>query len=132
MADEKKGGWLARNFKKAAIGALKLATVGVAAAVSWQLFLDPLFFLPIHDPTNVTMQAWVSFMNDSFGWIPDIVGATGDGGLLNTEFAQSVLEPYKGLSPMEMNNTNYADAISTTATQTTANNSLTGISLGNL
>ena len=97
------GEWsLTKTFKKAATWALKVATIGVAAAVCWQMFMDPLFFLPIHDPTNLTMQSWVAFMNDHFGWIPDMVGATGDGGLLNSDFAQSFLGEYRGISPQEM------------------------------
>lgn len=93
MADEaggKKKGWLSKAF----MGAVKLATIGVASAVAWQMFMDPLFFLPIHDPTNTTMQAWVALMNDWFGWIPELVGAEGGGGLLGSEFGQNLLEPY--------------------------------------
>lgn len=119
MADEKEGFSLSKVFKKVAVGALKLATIGLAAAVAWQLFLDPLFFLPIHDPTNTTMQAWVAMINDWFGWIPDLVGATGDGGLLHTDFMQDNLAPYMNqvatLSPAEV-----ATGASTTQTTTAA------------
>ena len=93
MATAEKGS-LTNVFTKVAMGALKLATIGVAAAVAWQLFLDPLFFLPIHDPTNVTAQAWVGMINHYFGWIPELTGMTGDGGLLHTEAAQNFLAPF--------------------------------------
>lgn len=91
MADEKKeSGFL----KKAFWFAVKTATVVLAANVAWQLLLDPLFFGPIHDPTNTTAQAFVALVKDWFGWIPDLTGMTGDGGLLHTELAQKWLAPY--------------------------------------
>lgn len=76
-------GSLTGMFNSLAIGALKLATIGLAAAVAWQMFLDPLFFLPIHDPTNVTAQAWMMFVNDYFSWIPRTVGLSKEPGLLS-------------------------------------------------
>ncbi len=90
MADENKGGLLTKIFT----GAVKLATVGFVAAVAWQLFLDPIFFPIFHDPTNATAQAFVSLIHESFSWIPDVIGLTGDGGLLNSQFAQNMLAPH--------------------------------------
>ncbi|MCE7886946.1 MAG: hypothetical protein DYH13_05510 [Alphaproteobacteria bacterium PRO2] len=62
--------------------AVKLATIGVAAAVAWQLFLDPLFFNIIHDPTNIIAQAWTEKINNLFGWIPQHAGVAHKPGLL--------------------------------------------------
>lgn len=78
MAEETKSGWLSDMFTKAA----KLVTVGVAAAVAWQLFLDPLFFNIIHDPTNIIAQAWTEKINNLFGWIPQHAGVAHEPGLL--------------------------------------------------
>ncbi len=75
----------------------KWAAFGFVAAVGWQVFLDPIFFPIFHDTTNATAQAFVSFINSSFDWIPDIVGLTGDGGLLNMDWAQNILEPHYDL-----------------------------------
>lgn len=88
--DKKEEGWLSKAFW----GAAKLVTIGLVSAVAWQIFLDPIFFPIFHDPTNTTAQAFVSMINTTFDWIPDLIGLTGDGGLLNTEFAQGMLEPY--------------------------------------
>jgi hypothetical protein len=91
MAEEKsEKGWLSKAFW----GAVKICTVVLAANVAWQLLLDPLFFTPIHDPMNETAQAFVGWVQDKFGWIPDMTGMTGNGGLLHTDFAQGVLAPY--------------------------------------
>ena len=90
MAEETKRGWLTKTF----IGAAKLATIGLAAAVAWQIFLDPIFFPIFHDTTNVTAMAWRGMLNDYFGWIPKVVGLSGDGGLLQSEFVQNALAPY--------------------------------------
>ena len=89
-------------LKRAFWGAVKLATVGLAAAVAWQVFLDPIFFPIFHDTTNTTAQATISLINDYFSWIPDLIGLTGDGGLLNTEFGQAALEPYYELNAPTM------------------------------
>lgn len=83
-----------KAFISAAIGAAKLATIGLAAAVAWQVFLDPIFFPIFHDTSNVTAQAFVHMIHESFSWIPEIIGLTGDGGFLNTEFMKSTLAPH--------------------------------------
>lgn len=94
MADENKGE-SKFSLKKIFNKAVEVVTIGLASAVCWQLFLDPLFFLPIHDPTNTTMQAWVKFMNEWFGWIPEAVGAKGEGGILHWDVVQdNILSPY--------------------------------------
>lgn len=77
----------------------KLAVVTVplmiAGAIFWQSVLDPIFFPAVHAAlTNPTMSAYMAFMQDSFSWVTDALGFTGNGGLLNTEFAQNILEPY--------------------------------------
>lgn len=92
--EKKKSGFLTKAFTYA----VKFATIGIASAVAWQLFLDPLFFQPIHDLTNLTAQAWVAFIQDKFAWIPNLTGMTGDGGLLHTSFAQALLKPYYALT----------------------------------
>lgn len=84
-------GLLTRVFTKA----VEIATIGLVAAVAWQVFLDPIFFPIFHDPTNLVAQSWVAFIRDSFGWIADLVGFTGDGGLMQTDFMEGVLAPYK-------------------------------------
>ncbi len=86
-------------LRKAFVGALKVATIGLLAAVAWQVFLDPIFFPIFHDPTNATAQALVSMIHTNFSWIPEMLGLTGGGGLLNTEFAQAALGPYYAPSP---------------------------------
>ena len=82
---------LSKMFTGLVVGGLKLATIGLFAAVAWQVFLDPIFFPIFHDVTNTTAQAWVHFIHQGFSWIPELLGLTGDGGLLNTEFMQRVL-----------------------------------------
>lgn len=72
-------GWL----KKAFMGAVKLATVGLVAAVAWQMFLDPLFFPIIHDTTNLVAQAWIMKVNSLFSWIPQHAGLAKTPGLLS-------------------------------------------------
>lgn len=79
---------------KAFISAAKLVTVGLAAAVAWQVFLDPIFFPIFHDTSNITAQAFVHMIHENFSWIPEIIGLTGDGGFLNTEFMKSTLAPH--------------------------------------
>jgi hypothetical protein len=76
-------GGLTSTFNKFAMGALKLATIGLCAAVFWQVLMDPIFFPLIHDPTNLNMQAWVMFVNDYLGWIPQILGFAKEPGLLS-------------------------------------------------
>lgn len=78
MAEEAKSGWLTNVF----MGAVKLATIGIAAAVAWQLFLDPLFFPIIHDTTNIIAQAWTMKINNLFSWIPQHAGVAHEPGLL--------------------------------------------------
>lgn len=84
-------GFLTKVFTKAA----ELATIGLLTAVAWQIFLDPIFFPIFHDPTNIIAQSWVSFIREHFGWISDLVGFTGGGGILNTDIAQSFLAPHQ-------------------------------------
>ncbi len=97
MAEESKKGFLRTAF----VGAAKLATIGLAAAVAWQIFLDPIFLPIFHDTSNVTAMAWRSMLNDYFGWIPKVIGLTGDGGLLQSQFAQSALSPYVSATPAQ-------------------------------
>ncbi|MGB4107794.1 MAG: hypothetical protein WBK55_08370 [Alphaproteobacteria bacterium] len=78
MAEETKSGWLSNVFW----GAVKLATVGLVAAVAWQMFLDPLFFPILHDPSNPVGQAWMHAINNYFGWIPQHAGLAKEPGLL--------------------------------------------------
>jgi hypothetical protein len=75
-------GGLSKTFNKVAWGAVKLATIGVIAAVAWQMFLDPMFFPLFHDTTNVVAQAWVMKINELFSWIPQTVGLAKTPGLL--------------------------------------------------
>lgn len=94
---EKKSGWLQKAFW----GAAKLVTVGVVAAVAWQVLLDPSFLPVFHDALNQNAQAWASLVRENFGEpITNFLGFTGDGGLLNTEFAQNILEPYMKKAPV--------------------------------
>ncbi len=91
-------GSLTNTFANAAgnlaMGALKLATIGLASAVAWQIFLDPIFFPIFHDTTNATAQAFVQMINEIFSWIPEMIGLTGESGFLNTDFMQNMLDPY--------------------------------------
>lgn len=82
----KQSGWLTKAF----MGAVKLATIGVAGAVAWQMFLDPLFFPVIHDTSNIIAQAWMMKMNSMFSWIPQHAGLAHEPGLL-TGFMKSFL-----------------------------------------
>lgn len=89
--DKKERGMLSKAFW----GAAKLATIGVVAAVAWQILLDPIFFPIIHNlPAYPDAAAWVDFVNDHTTFITDIIGFTGDGGLMQMDFMQAVLEPY--------------------------------------
>ena len=87
---------------KAFMGAVKLATVGFVAAIAWLVLMDPIFFPIFHDPTNATAQAFVSFIHEGFSWVPDVIGLTGDGGFLNTEFMRASLAPHYSATPMEV------------------------------
>lgn len=99
MAGEtKEQGWLTKAFM--AVG--KVITIGLISAIAWQIFLDPIFFPIFHDPTNTTAQAFVSMINSTFSWIPELIGLTGDGGLLNMDFMQSILEPFMDYTPQGM------------------------------
>lgn len=94
-AEGSKGGFsLGKTFNKVVWEGLKLVTIGVAAAVAWQVFLDPIFFPILHDAGNLIAQGWVNMIHSHFSFIPDAIGFTGDGGLLKTEFAQNILKPY--------------------------------------
>jgi hypothetical protein len=77
MAAEGKG-WLSKIF----MTVVKTVTIGLVAAVAWQIFLDPLFFPIIHDTTNVVAQAWMMKVNSMFGWIPQAAGLAKEPGLL--------------------------------------------------
>lgn len=63
--------------------AAKTVTIGLVAAVAWQMFLDPLFFPIIHDTTNIVAQAWMMKVNSLFSWIPQHVGLAKEPGLLS-------------------------------------------------
>ncbi len=78
MAEEKSSGWLTKVFK----AVVKTVTIGVIAAVAWQVFLDPLFFPLFHDTTNLIAQAWIVKDNAMFGWIPQHAGFSQTPGLL--------------------------------------------------
>lgn len=96
---------LTETFGKVILEGAKLATIGLVAAVAWQVFLDPIFFPIFHDATNLTSQAWVHTIHEMFSWIPDILGLTGDGGLLNTDIAQSFLaNGYEAVQPPTVEN----------------------------
>lgn len=73
---------------------VEVATIGLVCAVAWQIFLDPIFFPIFHDTTNATAQAFVHMIHSTFSWIPDLLGLTGNGGLLHTGPAQSLLQPF--------------------------------------
>lgn len=95
-ASEKKEGWLSKVFW----GAAKLVTIGLAAAVAWQIFLDPLFFPLFHDATNIMAQAWVMKMNTMFGWIPKLTGLTKEQGLLSPLMKAFMADEIKTLTPV--------------------------------
>ena len=78
MAEEAKSGWLTNVF----MGAVKLATIGIAASVAWQLFLHPLFLPIVHYTTNILAQAWTMKINNLFSWIPQHAGVAHEPGLL--------------------------------------------------
>jgi len=61
------------------------------------LIFDPLLFPVIHDITNVHAQALVAFMNDTFGWLHDIIGLKGEGGIMQLPVVHDVLQPYYDL-----------------------------------
>ncbi|HOO80992.1 MAG TPA: hypothetical protein PK513_00625 [Alphaproteobacteria bacterium] len=89
--DKKEKGMLSKVFG----GAAKLATIGVAAAVTWQILLDPIFFPIIHNlAAHPTAAAWVSFIQDHTAFITDFIGFTGDGGLLQSEWGDALLADY--------------------------------------
>lgn len=82
MAEKGNKGFLSGVF----MGAVKLVTIGVVAAVAWQCFLDPLFLPIFHDTTNPYAMAWMGFINDTFSWIPQTIGLTPEPGLLSGIF----------------------------------------------
>ncbi|MCB1562542.1 MAG: hypothetical protein KDJ75_03120 [Alphaproteobacteria bacterium] len=91
MAEEKqKNKFLKDVFWKVAGVGFGLAT-GVFIA---DPFTEALFLGDFHDPGNLNAQAVSSWINTHFSWVPEIIGLRGDGGFLNTEFAQSVLSPH--------------------------------------
>lgn len=80
--DKKEKGLLSKTFW----GAAKLVTIGVAAAVAWQIFLDPIFMPVFHDTTNPYAMAWMQWIGESFSWIPRHLGMTPEPGLLSDVF----------------------------------------------
>ncbi len=81
---------IASGIKWAVIGLASFAVFGYVD----NFIFDPLFFDPIHDSINPTSQAFKAFLMDKFGWLHDLSGLTGDWGLLQMDWAQSILEPY--------------------------------------
>ncbi len=97
--DSYEPGFLSKTFGDMSFGGI--LAKGALAVGAFALFgyvdnmiFDPFFFPIIHDPANETGQALIAFMADKFSWAHEITGLTGDGGLANTDFIQSFLEPY--------------------------------------
>ncbi len=76
---------------------LKATMFGIGA-LTGMVLLDPLseaLMFPIfHGSENATADAFMAFVQTNLSWIPDIIGLTGDGGILHTDFAQEILAPY--------------------------------------
>lgn len=102
MAEEKKG--LLSRIANKAFSVETIATVALWTVPMFFLFgyidnaiFDPLFFDVIHAADlSPEMTQWKSAVNGALGWMHDIVGFTGDGGFLHSEFGQSALERFGG------------------------------------
>ena len=84
-------GGLTKIFKKA-------LTFGLGVAIGIMIF-DPIseaLFFPIWHGTagNASAQAFMSLIHDQLGWLTDVTGLTGSGGILSMDWAQSMLAPY--------------------------------------
>lgn len=95
--DEKKG-FLSRIFNAETIIKTALITIPlvITGNIFWQVVLDPLFFPAVHGyQIHEDMFAMVEMMQQNFGWVHEMIGFSGDDGFLQTEFMQTILEPYK-------------------------------------
>jgi hypothetical protein len=79
----------------------KLAVAGGALAASFvvggylgSLVFDPFFFPIIHDPTNLMGKALIEMTSQTFGFIHEWMGLTGDGGLLNWGPFKELMAPW--------------------------------------
>lgn len=89
-------------FGKASVKIALYATSFLVGGYFGSLLFDPFFFPIIHDPSNITAQAIVGFLQDKFGALHEWIGLTGDGGLLHTPFFENALEPYYPASEVEV------------------------------
>lgn len=77
---------------------VKAAWFGVGIATGLMI-MDPISEL-IHFPFlhgvagNGNAQAAMAMIQDYMGWFPEMMGWSGDGGLMNMEWMQALLEPY--------------------------------------
>ena len=94
MGHHHEPGFLTGSFGKAVVQGTLFAASFAIGGYFGNLLFDPFFFPIIHDPANPVGQALIGFMADTFGWAHELMGVTGDGGLLNTDFVQGYLEPY--------------------------------------
>ena len=93
MGHQHEPGFLTGSFGKALLkGSLMVAGFAVGGYFSNLLF-DPFFFPIIHDPSNEVGQALIGFMADTFGWLHDLIGLTGDGGLIILILCRVILNP---------------------------------------
>jgi hypothetical protein len=82
------------NWSSVAVPALvSVATFCVMGYVDNAIF-DVFFFDPIHGSENGTATALKNFMLDNFGWVHEMTGFTGDGGLLHSWPFEGMLAPY--------------------------------------
>ena len=82
------------NWSSVAVPALvSVATFCVMGYVDNAIF-DVFFFDSIHASENGTATALKGFMLDNFGWIHDLTGFTGEGGLLHSWPFDDWLAPY--------------------------------------
>jgi hypothetical protein len=78
------------------VKAFTIAAGFVVGGYLGSLLFDPFFFPIIHDPANTMGAALKLWSTDNFGAAHEWMGLKGGGGLLNTEWLQSLmgLKPY--------------------------------------
>lgn len=75
--------------------ALLWAAFGVAmlyVGLGMGMAVEGLQLLEYHNPANIKARAFSMWMGDNFGWVNDITGLSGEGGML--AFLDDELAPY--------------------------------------
>lgn len=84
---------------KAFIGAAFFTAGAVATGILFDPLTHALNMPFMHDPFNQNAQALIGMIQENFSFVHEWTGLKGDGGLLNMDFAQEILGPYKKIIP---------------------------------